>query len=82
MPALSLEVMQGFTTVIVSMTYVFDRGPYLSLWAKVSVPSGTHLAQPIVRAISCLWIPSGLIMNEPVKALKLSPSKKVISVKL
>jgi hypothetical protein len=62
------------------MTYVFDRGFYLPLRAKVSIPSGTHLAKPIVRAIPSLWIPSRLVMYKPVKTLKLSPSEKVISI--
>jgi hypothetical protein len=82
MPTLALEVSECITTIFISVMNILNGGFNLCLWAEVSIPSGTHLAQPIMRAIPSLWIPSALIMNEPVKALKLSPSKKVISIKL
>ena len=80
MPTLALEVSECITTIFVSVMDIFNGGFDLRLWAQVSIPSGTHLAQPIVRPIPRRRIPATFVMNEPVKALKLSPSKKVVSI--
>ena len=58
------------------LAWALESGQDAGVWG------GSHLAQPIMRAIPSLWIPFAFIMNKPVKALKLSPSKKVISIKL